>query len=106
MAGSIFAAVALLADAAVIGLTHSWPAAAPSAAVYVMLGIAWGLTLIAFLLLRSVGGEGGEPPPPDPEPPWWPEFERQFREYARGRVGRPGRRRAPVGAGGGRRPRV
>jgi hypothetical protein len=100
MAGSIFAAVALLADAAVIGLTHSWPAPAPSAAVYVMLGIAWGLTLIAFLLLRSVGGEGGEPPPPDPEPPWWPEFERQFRDYARGGPRAPSHRpRTPAGAG-------
>ena len=28
------------------------------------------------------GGGGGLPGPDDGEPPWWPEFEREFREYA------------------------
>jgi hypothetical protein len=28
------------------------------------------------------GGGGDDPGPDDPEPPWWPEFEREFRDYA------------------------
>jgi hypothetical protein len=28
------------------------------------------------------GGIGAPRPPDDPPPPWWPDFERQFREYA------------------------
>jgi hypothetical protein len=28
------------------------------------------------------GGVSAPLPPGDPSPPWWPEFEREFREYA------------------------
>jgi hypothetical protein len=34
---------------------------------------------------RGDDGDGGIPAPrepDDPPPPWWPEFEREFREYA------------------------
>jgi hypothetical protein len=45
------------------------------------------LALVAAPLLRprrNDDGDGGIAPPqrPDPEPPWWPEFERDFRDYA------------------------
>jgi len=28
------------------------------------------------------GGRGGSHPPDDDGPPWWPQFEREFRDYA------------------------
>jgi hypothetical protein len=46
------------------------------------------LALITAPLLRprrgddGDGGLGVEPPGDDPPPPWWPDFEREFREYA------------------------
>jgi hypothetical protein len=100
IAGLTFALMAFLADAAAVAATHSWPRPASSLAVYGLLAVGWGLSVIAFLLLRSGGGGGDEPPAPEPEPPWWPEFERQFREYTRERPRTPNRRpRAPAGAG-------
>jgi hypothetical protein len=45
------------------------------------------LSLIVAPLLRPRGrddGDGGigKPRPDEPSPPWWPEFEREFRDYA------------------------
>ena len=45
------------------------------------------LALIVAPLLkpgRRDDGDGGVSPPrsPDEPPPWWPEFEREFRDYA------------------------
>jgi hypothetical protein len=46
------------------------------------------LALVAAPLLRprrrgdDDGGLGAPPPPDEPEPPWWPEFEREFRDFA------------------------
>jgi hypothetical protein len=46
------------------------------------------LSLITAPLLRprrGDDGDGGITPPDDPdepEPPWWPDFEREFRDYA------------------------
>jgi hypothetical protein len=49
------------------------------------------LTLAIFLLAaplmrprRDDGDDDGPrgPEPDDPEPPWWPEFERELRDYA------------------------
>ena len=45
------------------------------------------LALIAAPLLRprrDDDGNGGigASPPDEPQPPWWPEFERDFRDYA------------------------
>jgi hypothetical protein len=40
-------------------------------------------SVTAYFALRS-SGDGGEDEPEDrPEPPWWPDFERQFRDYTR-----------------------
>ena len=49
--------------------------------------ITLALALVIAPLLKPRGpddGDGGVSPPrpPDPSPPWWPEFERDFREYA------------------------
>jgi hypothetical protein len=46
-----------------------------------------GVAMLAAPLMRprddGPGGEGGGPGrgPEDPEPPWWPEFERELRDY-------------------------
>ena len=95
MTGPVLAALAFTADAACVAATHSWPVAVPSMVVYLMLGVAWCLSIAAYRALRSPGGDGGGPElPPDPDPPWWPEFERQFRDYSsRGPRARP---RQPV----------
>jgi hypothetical protein len=45
------------------------------------------LALVTAPLLRPRGGDdddgglGASPPPDEPEPPWWPEFERDLRDY-------------------------
>jgi hypothetical protein len=85
MTGPALAALAFAADAAVVAAAHSWPAPISSAAVYGMLAFAWVLSLAAYFTLRSHGGSDDGPPemPPDPDPPWWPEFERDFHDYAR-----------------------
>jgi hypothetical protein len=45
-----------------------------------------GLALVASpLMRRPADGDGGIGPAagdPQPEPPWWPDFEREFRDYA------------------------
>jgi hypothetical protein len=51
--------------------------------------VTFGGALLAAPLLTPRGDDGGDdsgggqPLPQDPEPPWWPEFEREFRAYAR-----------------------
>jgi hypothetical protein len=46
------------------------------------------LSLVIAPLLRPRGGDDGDGgigaprEPDDPPPPWWPDFEREFREYA------------------------
>jgi hypothetical protein len=50
--------------------------------------ISLGLALVASPLMESPpDADSGGPEPPGggapPEPPWWPEFEREFRDYAR-----------------------
>ena len=94
MLGTMLAALAFLADAVVLTVTHASPYS--SAAIYALLALAWVLSLATYFTLRS-SGDAGEPPagdPPDPDPPWWPDFERDFRDYAR-RGPSPGARRRP-----------
>ncbi len=53
------------------------------------------LAVVTIVGYRAAVGPGPDdderdsPSPDDPEPPWWPEFEREFRDYDR-------RRRQPV----------
>jgi hypothetical protein len=58
------------------------------------------LSVTTYLILRAPddGDDGGGPGEPEPEPPWWPEFERQLRDYTRGRPrGTAGSPRTPAG---------
>jgi hypothetical protein len=59
-----------------------WPASALDRIAFVVGVVAFG----AGALLVLPGDDEGEQPelPNDPDPaPWWPDFEREFREYAR-----------------------
>ena len=62
--------------------------------------VAGVLSVATLLALRGSRGDddGGGGPRPS-EPPWWPEFERAFRDYVRGRPQHPraGRPREPAG---------
>jgi hypothetical protein len=93
MLGPILAALAFLMDATVVAVTHAWPTS--SAAIFGLLAAGWVLSLAAYSTLRSSRGGSGPPEmPPDPDPPWWPDFERDFRDYTRGGP-RPGARQRP-----------
>jgi hypothetical protein len=95
-------AATLLADAsALIAAERMSPTGGQSLAL-ALLWVAALLSITTYLVLRAPGGGGGGGPgPPDDgsEPPWWPEFEREFRDYAR-RARRPGARppRTPAGS--------
>ena len=90
----------LFADASVIvaSTRMAAPGGRPFAAL--VLWIAALLSVTTFTILRAPRGEGGESddggsPVDQPEPPWWPDFERDFRDYARRARGR--RPRTPAG---------
>jgi hypothetical protein len=58
-----------------------WPASALDRITFVLGVVAFG----AGALIVLPGDDEGEQPelPDDPDPaPWWPDFEREFREYA------------------------
>jgi hypothetical protein len=57
-----------------------------------LFGLCAVITLVLALIVAPLleprrrddgdGGTGAQLPPDEPSPPWWPEFEREFREYA------------------------
>jgi hypothetical protein len=66
------------------------PDAMEAARLLLWLAVAVGLTGVTMWWQHrdaddESGSDGGDrrPDPPEPEPPWWPEFERDFRDYAR-----------------------
>jgi hypothetical protein len=64
-----------------VALRLLWPASAFDRIAFVVGVVAFG----AGALLVLPGEDEGEQPefPDDPDPaPWWPDFEREFREYA------------------------
>jgi hypothetical protein len=95
-------ATSLLADAsALLAAERMSPTRGQSLAL-ALLWVAAVLSITTYLVLRAPGegggGDGPEPPDDDPEPPWWPEFEREFRDYAQ-RARRPGGRKPRTPAG-------
>jgi hypothetical protein len=92
---------ALLANGAAVLTSQARPAVASASFLFVVVWLAWLLSITGFMALRSSdpgdSGAGGDED--DPEPPWWPDFERQFRDYARRRPRTPARNpRTPAGA--------
>jgi hypothetical protein len=94
-------ATTLLADAsALLAAERMSPIRGQSLAL-ALLWVAAVLSIATYLVLRAPGeggDDGPEPPEDDPEPPWWPEFEREFRDYAR-RTRRPRGRKPQTPAG-------
>jgi hypothetical protein len=91
--GFPLALLCFLVDAATLTAAFLWPSATA------MLWLAVLCSITAYLVLRRPdGGDDGGSGPEAPEPPWWPEFERQFRDYARKRRPRSGAPRSPSGA--------
>jgi hypothetical protein len=88
-----------LVDGATLAVAVAWPTPAANSFVFAMLWLAVLFSVSAYLVLRAPGGgdDDGGSEAGGPEPPWWPEFERQFRDYSRGGPRAPGRTpRAPV----------
>ncbi len=79
----------LFADASVVVASTRMSTQAGRSLAAFVLWVAALLSLTTFTLLRTPPGEDGEgdddggSPVDQPEPPWWPDFERDFRDYAR-----------------------
>jgi hypothetical protein len=97
--GFALAVLCLGVDAATLFVAFTWPSSAANSFVFALLWVAALLSVSAYLVLRAPdddddGGSEGDAP----EPPWWPEFEREFRDYTREGPRSPRRRpRTPVG---------
>ena len=87
-----------LVDGATLAVAIRWPTPAANSFVLTMLWLAVLFSVSAYLVLRAPdGGDDGGSETNSPEPPWWPEFEREFRDYTRGGPGTPARNpRAPA----------
>lgn len=83
----------LFVDAAAILAAVRWPSTASNSFVLALLWLAVLFSVTAYFALRTPrdGGDGHEEPEDNPEPPWWPDFERQFRDYLRRGPQRPQR---------------
>jgi hypothetical protein len=90
----------LVADGAALAAAHIWATPAARPLVFALLWVAVLLSVTTYLVLRAPGdrGDGGGGAGEDgPEPPWWPEFERELRDYMRNGPGRPAGPRMPAG---------
>ncbi len=87
-----------LVDGATLAVAIAWPTPAANSFVLAMLWLAVLFSVSAYLVLRAPdGGDDGGSEADPPEPPWWPDFERQLRDYTGGRPRTPARNpRAPV----------
>jgi hypothetical protein len=82
--GFALASICLVVDAATLAAAVLWPTSSANSFVFAMLWLAVLLSATTYLVLRGAdGGDDDDRPEPDaPEPPWWPDFERQFRDYS------------------------
>ena len=91
----------VLTDAAALIAAHRYPYQEASSFVFTMLWLAAMLSVTVFFALRTpddAGGGGDQPEGDHPEPPWWPDFERDFRDYTRRRSRPPAKPpKAPAG---------
>jgi hypothetical protein len=91
----------LLADATALIAAGGMSAVHGQSRALALLWVAALLSITTYLVLRAPDDDGGDDlrsPGEAPEPPWWPEFEREFRDYARRPQRRPRRGpRTPTG---------
>jgi len=78
----------LFIDAAALMAAVRWPSQASNSFILALLWLAVLFSVTAFFALRMPGDDGDDgddwrSPEEGPEPPWWPDFERQFRDYTR-----------------------
>lgn len=84
--GVALAPACLFADAAALLAAIKWPSHDSTSFVLALLWLAALFSLTAYFALRTPddGGSDGDEPDGDlPEPPWWPDFERDLRDYVR-----------------------
>src|SRR3954453_23959709 len=77
----------LFVDAGALMAALRWPSTASNSFILALLWLAMVFSVTPYFALRTPrdNGEGGgdDEPAEGPEPPWWPDFERQFRDYTR-----------------------
>jgi len=88
-----------LVDAAALVAAFRWPTPESNSFIFALLWLAIMFSVTAYFALRAPDDGGGDwEPDDDPEPPWWPEFERELRDYMRRGPRYPGRPpRTPAG---------
>jgi hypothetical protein len=76
----------LLTDAAALMAAFKWPNSEANSFVFLLLWIAVTFSITAYFALRTPDDDGWSDNEADdgyPEPPWWPDFERDLRDYMR-----------------------
>jgi hypothetical protein len=82
----------LFVDAGVMLAAARWPTTASNSFILALLWLAVLFSVTAYFALRTPRDDDGDDDPEElPEPPWWPDFERQFRDYTRGGPRKPAR---------------
>jgi len=90
----------IIADGAAVAAAHVWATPAARPLVFALLWLAVLLSVTTYLVLRAPGERGdggGGADDGGPEPPWWPEFERELRDYMRNVPQHPPGPRMPAG---------
>ena len=73
-----------VADSGALAAARVWPTPEADGFVFTLLWLAATVSLTTFFALRTPDdGDDGRGDREDREPPWWPDFERQFRDYTR-----------------------
>jgi hypothetical protein len=84
--GIALAPACFFADAAALLAAVKWPSQDSTSFVLGLLWLAALFSITSYFALRTPDDGGGEGDGPDdgvPEPPWWPDFERDLRDYMR-----------------------
>jgi hypothetical protein len=97
--GYALAPLSILSAGWAVAANHIWATPAARPLVFAFLWLAVLLSATTYLILRAPDNGGGDGPDREPpEPPWWPEFERQLRDYQQRRPRRStGGPRTPAG---------
>ncbi len=83
--GIALAPACLFTDAAALLAAIKWPSHDSTSFILAVLWIAALFSLTAYFALRTPddGGDDGGVDEDLPDPPWWPDFERDLRDYIR-----------------------